>query len=158
MRRQQTNDQDRDPNPERAAADPKQLVDLTLNSAGVVEEVSTECLAQLACRLRLRLGFGEVNDYSDRTVDGKLAGPTDDKLLRLLIQIALPETDPMYEIAARCYRRGARSHRRRWFLSSSTHFDGARRQMRKLADIVSRAPGTKLTCLKLGTAQVIINR
>jgi hypothetical protein len=64
MRRQQTNDQDRDPDPEGAAADPKQLVDLALNSAGVVEEVSTECLAQLAGRLGLRLGFGKVNDDS----------------------------------------------------------------------------------------------
>jgi len=57
----------------------------------MVEEISTECLAQLACRLRLRLGFGKVNYDSYRTLGGQFASPTDNKFFRPLIQIAFTE-------------------------------------------------------------------
>jgi hypothetical protein len=39
MHRQQTDDQDRDANPEGATADPKQLLDFTLRSAAVVRNI-----------------------------------------------------------------------------------------------------------------------
>ena len=50
----------------------------------MIGEISKEGFLQLACRLRLRLGFGEVNDDSYGAVGGEFAGPTDDEFLRFL--------------------------------------------------------------------------
>ena len=91
MRRQQTDDQDRDADPEGATTNPKQLLDLAPRSVGVIRKISTECLLQLECRLRLRLGFGKVNNDFYGMIGRQFARPTDDELFSFLIQIAFPE-------------------------------------------------------------------
>ena len=90
MCRQQADDKDRYTYPKRAAADPEQFLDLALSSAGVIKEISTECLLQLR-HPRLCLGLGQVNDDPYGTAGRQFASPTDDKLFRLSIQIAFPE-------------------------------------------------------------------
>ena len=91
MRQHKTSNQDRGADPERTATDPEQLVDFALNGIGMMGEISMECFFQLSRSLRFRLGFGKVNHDRDCATGSQLAGPSDDELFRLPIQVALAE-------------------------------------------------------------------
>ena len=90
MCRHEAYDQNSNSDPERPPTYPKQLLDLSLNGAGVFEKIAMECLAQLLSRIRLSLGYRIVDHDPYRSIGGQFARPADDELLRFLVEIALP--------------------------------------------------------------------
>src|SRR3989304_5932897 len=88
MCRHETRNEDRHANPERTAPYPKKLIEIALQDAGAIGEISTECYAEFLRCLRLSFGIGEVNDDFNGLVGSQFAGPTDNIFLRLSVEIS----------------------------------------------------------------------
>ena len=55
---------------ERTATNPKKFIEVTLKNARSIGKISAEGFAQLPRRSRLGVTVGEMDDNSDRLIDG----------------------------------------------------------------------------------------
>ena len=89
MRRHEACNENRHTDCKRAATDPQQFIEVPLNRAGAVGEISPEGFGEFRRCLGLSFGVRKVNDDLDWLVWSEFARPADNIFLRLSVQVSL---------------------------------------------------------------------
>ena len=84
-------DENKNANAERTPANPEKFIKVPLDDACSMREIPADGVAELPRGLCLSDIVGKMDDDPDRLIGGQFASPTNDEILRLAIEVALPK-------------------------------------------------------------------